>query len=316
MSPGEIASSPFNGPQDTLENFALARDLEETADLLQTREEDRFRVMAYRRAAGVVRSLDVPVREIHGGGGLEALSSLPHIGEGLAKAIETWLNTGSIGIQVRLREEKAKESVLESIPGMGPKLARRICEHLGELSLEDLEMALHDGRLSRVPGLGRRRLRMIEDHLEARLAHLDRPPEDPPPGAARRGVKSAPAPGVGEILDVDREYREGAASGKLPRLAPRRWNPTREPWLPVLHARRGAREYRAIFSNTARAHELGRTRDWVIVAVTDGRYRRQWTVVTESQGDLAGKRVVRGRERECLEHYVLASNPERRRETS
>ena len=90
-----------------------------------------------------------------------------------------------------------------------------------------------------------------------------------------------------------------AATGTLRRIAPRRFNPGRRAWLPILHAQRGGRFYTALFSNTARAHELGRTRDWVVL-YADGRgAERQWTIVTETSGEGRGERVVRGREEEC-----------------
>ncbi len=60
----------------------------------------------------------------------------------------------------------------------------------------------------------------------------------------------------------------------------------------------------ALFSNTARAHELGRTHDWVVI-YADGEHaaEQRFTVVTEYQGDLTGRRVVRGRELETRLHY-------------
>src|SRR5947209_1109609 len=67
-----------------------------------------------------------------------------------------------------------------------------------------------------------------------------------------------PEPPIDELLDVDREYRERARSGSLRTIAPRRFNPLRLKWLPVLHTRRGTRDYSALFSNTARAHQLHR----------------------------------------------------------
>ena len=60
-----------------------------------------------------------------------------------------------------------------------------------------------------------------------------------------------------------------------------------------------------LFSNTARAHELGRTRDWVVIYFYDGDHHEgQCTVVTETHGPLAGKRVVRGREAEQRRHVA------------
>ena len=111
-------------------------------------------------------------------------------------------------------------------------------------------------------------------------------------------------PGVDILLDVDREYREKAASGKLHCIAPKRFNPKNEPWLPILHTERGPWHFSALFSNTALAHRLGRTRDWVVISFNHDHYAEgQHTVVTETRGPLCGERVVRGRERECEVHY-------------
>ena len=74
-----------------------------------------------------------------------------------------------------------------------------------------------------------------------------------------------------------------------------------------MHVQRGAREYTALFSNTARAHALGTTRDWVVLYVDEDHHERQATVVTETRGPLAGKRVVRGREAECEAFYAGAA---------
>ena len=107
------------------------------------------------------------------------------------------------------------------------------------------------------------------------------------------------------LLDVDREYRERAQRGGLPTITPRRFNPRGESWLPVLHTARGKWHFTALFSNTARAHELGKTRDWVVMYFYDDRHaERQHTVVTETGGALTGRRVVRGREAECRTHYA------------
>ena len=53
-----------------------------------------------------------------------------------------------------------------------------------------------------------------------------------------------------------------------------------------------------MYSNTARAHALGKTDDWVVVYAERDGHEERATVVTETRGPLAGRRVVRGRERE------------------
>jgi DNA polymerase (family 10) len=94
---------------------------------------------------------------------------------------------------------------------------------------------------------------------------------------------------------------------KLPTITPRRFNPHQEPWLPICQTRRGGWRYRALFSNTAVAHRLGQTRNWVVIYFECGPVTRQRTVVTEVRGELSGRRVVRGREQECREYYLVSS---------
>jgi putative hydrolase len=97
------------------------------------------------------------------------------------------------------------------------------------------------------------------------------------------------------LLDVDREYRERAAAGTLPTIAPRRFNPSGAAWLPVLHTERDGWHFTALYSNTALAHQLHRTQDWVVLYFYDDQHvEGQHTVVTETHGPLAGKRVARG----------------------
>lgn len=68
-----------------------------------------------------------------------------------------------------------------------------------------------------------------------------------------------------------------------------------------------------MFSNTARAHRLGKTRDWVIVVSERDGDEHQHTVVTEYRGALAGRRVVRGRETESADYYRRRRLPRRPR---
>jgi hypothetical protein len=105
-------------------------------------------------------------------------------------------------------------------------------------------------------------------------------------------------------LEIDSLYRKLARAGKLPLIAPRMFNPTGKAWLPVLHVTRDGWSFAARFSNTAHAHYFAKTHDWVIVDhERDGR-RKRCTIVTERRGNLAGLRVVRGREQACRRLYA------------
>jgi DNA polymerase (family X) len=194
--------------------------------------------------------------------------------------------TGRYPLLEHLRGEVSPVAILQSVPGIGPVQAERLHD-LGIDSLEDLEAAAHDGRLATIAGFGTKRIAGIIDSLASRLGRVRRPPP------AKDEVP------VEELLDVDREYRESAEAGRLPRIAPRRFNPAADAWLPILHTERGDRHYTALYSNTARAHKLGRTRDWVVLYLDGAAGGQQYTVVTGQQGALRGRRIVRGREAEC-----------------
>jgi DNA polymerase (family X) len=279
-------------------NEDVSQALEEVAELLASQQANPFRAMAYRRAADTVRRFERPVADVLAAGGVPALTQLPGIGESLARAIAEIVESGRLGLLERLRGEAGGEALLATVPGVGAELAKRIHEQLGVETLEELEIAAHEGRLATVRGFGARRLRGVIEALAGRLGRRARAPASP-----------RPEPSVSELLDVDREYRERVAAGTLKRIAPRRFNPRGEAWLPILHTERGGRHYTALFSNTFLAHELGKTTDWVVIYADDGRGERQATVVTETRGPLRGRRVVRGRESECGELVGGGSPP-------
>jgi DNA polymerase (family X) len=274
-------------------NLEAAARLEEVARLLEQQRANAFRVEAYRHGAEAIRSLRQPVSVVLHEQGLEGLERLPHIGPSLARAIKTLVDTGRLPMLDRLRGESDAVALLASVPGIGPVLAQRLHDDLGIDSLEDLEAAAHDGRLAEFDRIGAKRLAGIKDSLAGRLGRLRLPSE----------AASGSEPGVDELLSVDREYRSGAAAGTLPLIAPRRFNPKGKAWLPVLHTQRGDHHYTALFSNTARAHALGRTHDWVVLYVDGGRGERQCTVITARRAVLKGKRVIAGREAECARYY-------------
>jgi putative hydrolase len=278
-------------------NEQIAGRIDEVSRVLREQHADPFRVRAYARAAEALRHLERPVDAVWREQGLDGLRELPAVGDTIARAIRDLLTHGRLAMLDRLRGESDPVAVLASVPGIGPVLAGRLHDDLGIDTLEQLEAAAHDGRLEHVAGFGDKRLAGIRDSLGHRL------------GRVRVPARAGPAPTVDELLDVDREYREKAARGALPLIAPRRFNPSREAWLPVLHTRRGNRRYTALFSNTARAHRLDKTRDWVVLYCENGTGERQFTVLTTTRGPLAGRRVVAGREAESVHSRPTVRDP-------
>jgi hypothetical protein len=279
-------------------NTHVARLLDETARLLEEQNANVFRVQAYRRAADTVRGLDRSVDDILDAKGLAGLDELPGIGQTLARVIDQIVTTGRFPMLERLRSGASPVAQLASVPGIGVKLAHRLRDDHGIATMEQLEIAAHDGTLADVAGFGEKRIAAIRDVLAARLGRRSRQRDDYAIQVAR-----PTEPSVAELLEIDREYRERSDAGTLPRIAPRRFNPTRAKWLPILHATRDGTHYTALYSNTARAHERAKTHDWVVIYFEHDGVERQRTIVTATTGALAGRRIVRGRELECARYY-------------
>ena len=288
MAAQHIETSPI------AENVFVAEKLREVADLLDQQAAAQFRVRAYREAANYVATLPDPIRtiyQIQGGRGLE---DLPTIGVSIAAAIAELLDTGALGVLDRLRGSLDPEKLFQTVPMIGPTLARAIHDALHIDTLEALEAAAVDGRLKLVKGMGQRRVDSIRHSLNDLLAR--RRPSGP--------RKATAEPSVADILAVDQEYR--GAADTLPAIKPRRFNETGHRRIPILHTERGQWQFTALYSNSASAHQYGRTRDWVVIYFErDGHAEGQATVITQHGGALDGRRIVRGREKSCAEFYGI-----------
>ena len=200
-----------------MNEFVAAR-LRESADLLAAQQDNPFRVLAYRRAAEAIASLDHSVEELLTEGGVEALDRIPHVGKGIAAAIAEMATTGRWAYLQRLRGSAEPEDVFCAIPGVGPKLAKRLHEELNVATLEQLEAVLAGPESAAPKGVGERRLSMIQSGLRQLLDRM-RP--------RRSALQEEPS--IDILLDVDREYREKVALDVLPRIAPKRFGSSRVP---------------------------------------------------------------------------------------
>ena len=268
----------------------------EIATLLKEQRANPYRVSAYRNAASVISNLPQPVSQIVARKDFQGLVALPGIGEGIARSIYEYVALGHMSRLESLKGGHDPVALFETIPGIGPKLAHRIIEHLHIDSLEALEVAAHNQRLEKVPGFSPKKVAMVQAWL-AQVLGRQRPrlqPQEP-----------FTEPSVQLILQVDQQYRQKASAAEIPMIAPKRFNPEGKAWLPVMHVTKQGWHFTALFSNTARAHQLNRTQDWVVIYFYDDQHHEsQHTVVTETHGALTGQRVVRGRETECREYYA------------
>ncbi len=295
----------MTGEFTPLTNTQLAEKLEMVSALLLEQGANRFRALAWGQAATSIRNLEKPLWQIYQSAGIFGLEEIPGVGRTISRALQQLIRGGQWPLLQRLQGQHAVEQAFASVPSIGPGLAKRIHEELHIETLAELQAAAWDGRLKAMAGVGEKRLRAVRESLAARgRRHPDSPEFQQHVLEGGRDL-TGEIP-VSEILDIDDEYRFKAARHELPRVAPRKNNPHVQVWLPILHTEREDRHYTALFSNTDHAHAMGTTHDWVVIYLEDHRHNGQhgrWTVITSRFGKLIGKRIVRGREQECVAFY-------------
>jgi len=134
------------------------------ADLLEVRGENPFRVRAYRRAGQNLERFSGDLEHLAAEQRLQELSG---IGPDLASKISEYLSTGTIAAIDRLKQS-IPAGVLEllDIPGVGPKTAKLLTERLHISTLQELETAAKNNRLSRLPGFQEKKAQNILKGIE------------------------------------------------------------------------------------------------------------------------------------------------------
>ncbi len=134
-------------------NADVAAALHEIADLLEIKGQDRFRFLAYRRAADAIEGFASPVAEMK-----EAqLVAINGVGKGMAARVKEFADTGKIE---SLDELRAQVPVglrqMTLLPGLGPKRAMQLFQEIGVSNLDELKQAAEEGRITDVKGFGKR----------------------------------------------------------------------------------------------------------------------------------------------------------------
>jgi DNA polymerase (family 10) len=152
-------------PQTLPRNAELADQLDLLADLSEILEEESFKVIAYRRAAGRIREAAVPIAELALAG---RAKELPGIGKTIEAKVVEVVEDGEMHALTK-RRGLVPAGVVDflRLPGVGPKTAARIWTQLGLTSLEGLKTAAEEGRLRDLSGMGARSEEKILKALEA-----------------------------------------------------------------------------------------------------------------------------------------------------
>jgi len=155
-------------------NREISDILRRIGDMLDIMGENRFKVIAYRRAADNILNLGQDIRAYWQAG---TLQEIPGIGQALADKIDELLTTGRLEFYERLQDEVPPGVVsLLEIPDVGPKTAKLLWEELGLQSVAEVEAAAQDGLLQTLPGLGAKSEAKILAGIEALHRRSDRIP--------------------------------------------------------------------------------------------------------------------------------------------
>ena len=262
---------------DRLGNRALAAHLSAIADSLEAARDNPHRIRAYRAAAASVAEHPRAVAELS----RPALEEIPGVGPRIAGVLRDHVESRPQGMLERLHRGVGTLDHLTLLDGVGDTLAERIRSTLGVDGLEALAERIDE--LETVDGIGEKKAKEIRDSLH-RILERRRAP-----------VRAHRRPPVRLLLEVDGHYRRAVAEGGLPTIASS---------LPILRTSLEGWSFRAMFSTTELAHDRGRTDDWVVIFAEREGAEAQATVVTETRGMMAGRRVVRGREGESRRHHL------------
>lgn len=148
-----------------MDNAAIARILREIADLLELKNDNPFKIRAYRNGADIVSNHPHELSRLDDTG----LRQIPGIGKDLAARIREIAETGDATYHQELLAE-FPPSVLDllHLQGVGPKTVAALYREIGVKTLDDLEQAARDGRVRAMRGMGAKKEGLILKALEDR----------------------------------------------------------------------------------------------------------------------------------------------------
>jgi DNA polymerase (family 10) len=156
------------------DNKSVASVLARYADLLELAGGDKYRFLAYRRAADAVRVWPGRVADLAASGGLNVI---PGVGDKMVAVIGEILERGSFEALDELSEVyPASLTEVMRVPGVGRKRAVQLHERLGISSVDELEQAIADGRIERAGGFGVKTAEKMAQSLDAYRRHSERTP--------------------------------------------------------------------------------------------------------------------------------------------
>jgi DNA polymerase (family 10) len=148
-----------------MDNAAIARLLRETADLLEIKNENPFKIRAYRNGADIAANHPHDLARLDEAG----LREIPGIGKDLASRIREMAESGDTAYHRELVAEFPPTILdLLHLQGVGPKTVAVLYRELGIRTIDDLEAAAKDGRVRALHGMGAKKESLILKALDER----------------------------------------------------------------------------------------------------------------------------------------------------
>ncbi len=153
-----------------MNNKEISKVFEDIGGLLELKNENVFKIRAYQKVARTIEQMPVELELLFKEG---RLKEVPGVGEAIEQKISELLNTGKLDYYEKLKAEfPAGISTLLDIPGVGPKTAMLLTSDLGVETVEDLEKAIIDGRVAKLPRMGEKTAENILKRIRD-LRHKD-----------------------------------------------------------------------------------------------------------------------------------------------
>lgn len=188
-------------------NEEIADRLARIGHMLEILGENRFRIIAYERAAAAIRDLSTDITEL--AADPKKLGAIEGIGDKMAAKIVQYVKTGRITEYDEL-SERVPDGLLDimSIPGVGPKSVKLMWDRLGVTDLVSLKKAMDDGSLAELPRMGAKTVENIRAAIQFIATSGERTP---------LGLASPVAQGICEHMSRVKGVRQVACAGSLRR---------------------------------------------------------------------------------------------------
>ena len=137
-----------------MDKDSIIKSLEEIAIMLELKNENPFKVRAYRNAERALETSDIEINEKTT---IEELKKIKGIGQSLAENILILASDKKLDFYEELKESFTPQMLeLLKIPTLGPKKAKYLFDNLNISSIAELEKAISENKLLHLPNFGKK----------------------------------------------------------------------------------------------------------------------------------------------------------------